>query len=150
MKSRLFLLVLSVVFILYGCTTMSAADKQANAEPLEPQAILKFQDVPIPVGFNLSSRDSYRFENAGIRVGALKYHGKSSLDRVINFYKEQMALYNWSLLNVSEFGETLLNFERDTETCIISVSAKGNSVAISISLGPKSQIPKKADTKTIK
>ena len=74
----------------------------------------------------------------------MRYQGKASPDTVVNFYKEQMAMYNWNLLNVIEYGERLLNFDRENETCVVNLSGKGNSVTITISLGPKAQnLPRK-------
>ncbi len=124
-----------------GCAT-TTDDKPGipkNEAMLEPSGLLKFSDIPIPSGFKSLSLDSYSFESAGIRVGLLKYQGKASPDQVVNFYKEQMTMYNWNLLNVVEYGEKILNFDRESESCIISISGKGNNVIITISLGPKSQ-----------
>ena len=99
----------------------------------------------MPAGFKLLPQESYSFENSGMRVALLKYQGKASIDQVVNFYKEQMAMYNWNLLNIIEYGERLLNFERENESCIINLSPRGSSIVMSISLGPKSQgISKKA------
>lgn len=107
---------------------------------LEPQAILKFSDVPVPVGLKSLPQESYSFESSGVRVGVLKYRGKANADQVIIFYKEQMPLYNWNLVNIVEYGQRLINFERENETCIITLEPKGNNIALIISLGPKSQI----------
>lgn len=132
-----------------GCAAISKKDSAAQPPALlEPQAILKFGDVPVPVGFKLLAQDSYAFESSGVRVGVLKYQGKASPDQIVNFYKEQMPMYNWNLLNVVEYGERLMNFDRENETCIISLSIKqslikNNLVTITISLGPKPQIPRK-------
>ncbi|HNW39917.1 MAG TPA: hypothetical protein PL125_01450 [Candidatus Omnitrophota bacterium] len=128
---------------LAGCSTVS--DKR-----LEPQSILKFSDVPIPVGLKSLPQKSYSFENAGTRVAVLKYQGRANIDQVINFYKEQMPMYNWSLINIIEYGQRLLNFERENETCIITVQIAGfwnEEVLATVSLGPKSQnISKKSKT----
>ena len=79
-------------------------------------------------------------------MGVLRYKGKANPDQVVGFYKEQMAMNNWHLLNVIEYGERILNFERESETCIVNLSGSGNSVNLTVSLGPKSQYtPKKAD-----
>jgi len=109
---------------------------------LEPQIQFKFNDVPVPQGFKIIMENSYSFETSGIRVGLLKYQGKSRVDQVVNFYKEQMRIHGWNLLNIIEFGEHMLNFEREGETCIVSLIPKGNIVFVTISLGPKSQYPK--------
>jgi len=120
---------------LTGCTTISDSR-------LEPQAILKFSDVPIPEGLKPLPQTSYSFENAGVRVAVLKYQGRANIDQLINFYKEQMPMYNWNLINIIEYGQRLLNFERENETCIITIQVAGfwnEEALVTISLGPKSQ-----------
>ncbi len=123
------------VFALTGCSTISGSR-------IEPQAILKFADVPIPAGLKSLPQESYSFENAGVRVAVLKYQGRANIDQLINFYKEQMPMYNWNLINIIEYGQRLLNFERENETCIITIQVAGfwnEDALITISLGPKSQ-----------
>ena len=132
--------------VLLGCSTLSGT-KDENSALLEPQALLKFSDIPVPVGLKNLPQQSYSFENSGVRVGVLKYQGKSNPERVITFYKEQMAMYNWSLVNIVEYGIRLMNFERDNESCIITIEPKGSNVLLIISLGPKSQnLTKKSKT----
>ncbi len=129
--------------IFMGCSTISDSR-------LEPQAILKFSDLPIPVGLKPLPQISYSFENTDVRVAVLKYQGKTNIDQVINFYKEQMPMYNWNLINIIEYGQRLLNFERENETCIITMQVAGfwnEEVLVTISLGPKAQnLTKKAKT----
>lgn len=133
---------------LTGCTTVSSNKDSTNPGSLSPQALLKFSDVPVPVGLKSLPDQSYSFESSGVRVGVLKYQGKNNPDQIVNFYKEQMPMYNWNLVNIVEYGQRLLNFERENETCIVTLQPMGwgNSLLI-ISLGPKSQIvSKKAKT----
>jgi hypothetical protein len=110
---------------------------------LEPQATLKFADLPVPAGFRLLPQNSYSFESSGVRVCVLKYQGKASPDLVMSFYKEQMPMYNWTLLNIVEYGDRMMNFDRDNETCIVNLLPKGKTVLITLSVGPKPQLPKK-------
>jgi hypothetical protein len=132
---------ISIIFLLAGCTTIYSRDQGISNNPslLEPQTKIKFSDLPVPGGFKLLAQESYSFEAGGVRVGLLKYQGKADVDQVINFYKEQMAMYNWELLNVVEFGQRLMNFDRESESCIISLSPKGKNITITISVGPKTQ-----------
>ncbi len=132
---------------LTGCRTVSADSR------LEPQAVLKFSDLPIPQGLKPLPQISYAFENAGVRVAVLKYQGKANIDQVINFYKEQMPMYNWDLINIIEYGQRLLNFERENETCIITVQVAGfwnEDALVTVSLGPKSQATAKKAKKPVK
>jgi len=127
---------------LTGCV-LNQRDRTNPANPslLEPQSVLKFTDVPIPVGFKQIPLESFCFETSSMRTGLLKYQGKGNPDLIVNFYKEQMAMYNWSLLNVVEYGQRLMNFDRENETCIINIVPKGSSsaITITIAIGPKNQ-----------
>jgi hypothetical protein len=137
--------------LLSGCSTAGNKDSLTGNSLLEPAAMLKFSDVPVPAGFKLLPQNSYSFQSSGVRVGVLKYRGTADPDLVVNFYKEQMSMSNWHLLNVVEYGERILNFDRETETCIISMICKGRSITLTISVGPKSQItPRRAASEPIK
>ncbi len=140
MKLKLLSVLLVCCFAICGCasTLGNKQDNTVNSALLKPQTALKFSDIPIPVGFKAIIQDSYSFESSGIRVGILKYQGKADIEQVVNFYKEQMPMYNWNLLNVVEYGSRLLNFDRDSETCIVSLEPKGKYVVSTISIGPRS------------
>ncbi|MCK9604647.1 MAG: hypothetical protein M0R66_09850 [Candidatus Omnitrophica bacterium] len=144
-KNFTFLFLSFSVFIFLGCASTAKNNQQTSPAMLEPQALARFQDIPVPVGFKSLPESSYSFESSGIRVGVLQYQGKADPEAVVNFYKEQMPMYNWFLLNAMEYGDRILNFDRENETCIIRLLPKGPKVVITISLGPKSQVlPKKA------
>ena len=133
-------------FLLSGCADFPQKDDYMSKTPgvLEPSATIKFSDIPVPAGFKLLPQNSYSFESSGVRVGVLKYRGKGSPDQVISFYKEQMPMYSWNLLNIVEYGDRLMNFERENETCIVSLVPKGSLAVLTISLGPKPQVPKRS------
>jgi hypothetical protein len=139
-----------LVFLLVSCLLINTAITGCSTisdSKLEPQAILKFSDLPVPAGLKPLPQTSYSFENAGVRVGVLKYQGRANIDQVINFYKEQMPMSNWNLINIIEYDQRLMNFERENETCIITMQVAGfwnEDVLVTISIGPKSQnTPKK-------
>lgn len=141
MKTKwLVIMLLGVCSAMLGCETVSNR-KYTDVESgtLEPQTLLKFSDIPVPVGFKLLADESYSFESYGVRVGLLKYQGKAEMDKVVNFYKEQMEMYNWNLLNAVEYGQRMLNFDRETETCIVNLNPQGRYIISTISIGPKSE-----------
>lgn len=138
MRSVYVFLMLASFILLGGCTVLDTKNS-TNPALLEPQTLVKFSDVPVPTGFKLLPKSSYSFETTGTRVGMLKYQGKASIDQISLFYKEQMSVYSWNLLNIIEYGERQLNFDRDSETCVITLTPKGSSVIITIALGPKAQ-----------
>lgn len=134
----IFCLLIAVLFL--GCATVSKEESLTSSDILEPQSIYRFSDVPIPTGFRFISSDSYSFESGGFRAGIFKYQGKGEPTQIVNFFREQMSMYNWYLLNVIEHGQCLLNFEREQESCIISLLPKGRNITITITLGPKSKL----------
>ena len=142
MKKGVLLLGIAV-FLATGI--LGCASPSGSAQSLQAQSILKFSDLPAPLGFKILATDSYSFETSGMRVGLLRYRGKATLDQVVNFYKEQMPMYNWTLLNITEYGDCMMNFEREAESCIVNIVPKGDKMIINISVGPKSPVsPKKA------
>ena len=144
-------LLLAIVCFLLTATLTSCSTTPGSR--LEPQAVLKISDVPIPTGLKPLPQQSYSFENAGVRVAVLKYQGRANIEQVISFYKEQMPMYNWNLINIIEYGQRLLNFERENETCIITVQAAGfwnEDILVTISLGPRSQALSKRPKQVVK
>lgn len=145
---RITLAVLAVCFLaisLAGCTTVGNKNQSDN-QYLEPKIATRFYDVPVPAGFKLLPKESYSFEADGIRAGVLKYKGRANADMVVNFYKDQMVMNGWDFLNIVEFGQRQLNFDRDTETCVINISSSGRSSTVTISIGPKSRkAPRRVD-----
>jgi len=122
-----------------GCAT---AQKQAlQPQNLEPSAMLRFNDIPVPSGFRILPERSFILESGGVRAGILKYTGKADAQSVVLFYRNQMPVYNWALLNVLEYGDHMLNFERENESCVITVKPAGGRAEIVVSLAPKSPMP---------
>ena len=140
------LLLLSAIFS--GCASFPG--RESSASTLQAQSILKFSDLPVPAGFKMLPKDSYCFESAGVRAGLLRYQGRATLDQVVNFYKEQMPMYNWTLVNTTQYGDCIMNFDREQESCIITISTRGNTSTISMAMGPKSQTPPKKTKQPIK
>jgi len=149
MKNRYFVFLLFL--FLFGCASLSKTSDSSSLafKPLEPSGYVKFNDIPIPAGFKFLYKDSYVFETAGLRVAVFKYSGSPTAEKVFLFFKEQMPIYGWNLLNTVEYGIRMLNFERDNESCIITIEPKKFSTEFIISLGPKQTLLKK-ENKPIK
>jgi hypothetical protein len=126
---------MGILLVCNGCASMT----RNQDKPLEPANTLRFADIPIPGGFKILPQMSYSFENNGVRVALLKYKGSGSSDQVLNFYKEQMPISRWNLINISEFGQRMLNYEREDESCIITIQPLTMSTLVAISVGPKSK-----------
>jgi len=138
-KYSLILLISSLLFA--GCATsgsVSADDGIKAPMALDVSTALKFVDVPVPSGFKIITAQSFTFENDVLRVGILKYKGNASGDQVVNFYKNQMPVYNWRFTNMLEYGRRIMNFEREDQNCIIVIESQGMSTFVTITVAPKS------------
>lgn len=134
------------LFLLTGCATAIKSSDPTQVPALEPAALLKFSDIPVPALFKFAPEESYAFQATGFRAGLLEYNGRARGEQAVVFFKEQMPLYNWQLLNIVEHGRKMLSFEKENETCIITIDEKGGRTGITVSVAPKSQVsPRKAE-----
>jgi len=140
MNIRNSLIIISVLLLSAGCATSgTVTDNDIKAtKALDVSTALKFVDIPVPSGFKMITAQSFTFENDVLRVGILKYKGRSSGDQVVNFFKNQMPLYNWRFTNMLEYGRRILNFEREDQNCIIVIEPQGMSTFVTITVAPKS------------
>lgn len=137
------LLAFAVYTSLTGCATVSnQGDSAVEPRILEPQLSIGFTDIPLPSGFKFLSRHSYSFQSGDVRMAVLKYSGRPGAGQAFNFFKQQMPIYNWVLMNTAEYGTRLLNFENEQESCIITIVPKSFRTEITISIGPKQSISK--------
>jgi len=136
---KLFIILISSL-LLAGCATSGTVtdDDIKATKALDVSTALKFVDIPVPSGFKMITAQSFTFENDVLRVGILKYKGRSSGDQVVNFFKNQMPLYNWRFTNMLEYGRRILNFEREDQNCIIVIEPQGMSAFVTITVAPKS------------
>ncbi len=148
MKSALmkFFGVFILAFFLVGCATTNDTSSSEELEEgafvgstLAVTAKLRFDDLPVPAGFKLVKNKSFIFQTEGTRVALLKYSGRAKQQDVLEFYKEQMLLYSWELLNVVEYGKSILNFERGGQSCIVTIEPKGPKQIVTISVAPKAK-----------
>jgi hypothetical protein len=129
-----------LILSLAGCASTGAYRGSGDEEAyksLDVSVALKFEDVPVPTGFKPIVRDSFVFENDVLRVGILKYSGRVHPDHVVNFYRDQMSLYNWRFLNIVEYQRRIMSFDREDQNCTILIEPAGMSTMLTISVAPK-------------
>ena len=125
-----------------GCAARGPAAHGRDAQRLLlVSSQLRFDDVPVPSGFELLPDDSFTFQNQATRVGVLKYRGRGPGAHLVAFYQDQMPLYNWDLISIIEYGPHILNFEQPEETCVVMIEKKGRHTILTIALGPRAHRP---------
>lgn len=142
-KIKFLVLSFCLLVFLAGCVTLpkdeSAGDTEKNKASLSVAPILKFEDIPVPAGFKLLDKESFAFQNDKSRVALLKYYGGQNAEQVLVFYKEQMASFNWSMVNIIEYDKKVMNYENSEESCIITIQPQGGKSAVTVALSPKSR-----------
>ena len=131
------LIAVGLVFVLVGCASMQRKEEEAQTQPLEVAALLKFIDLPVPTGFQFLPQSSFAFQNEDFRVGLLRYAGISTGSQVVKFYQDQMPMYNWNFVSLVEYNNRVISFERDNESAVVFIETKGKKVNIAISISPK-------------
>ncbi|MHC4124426.1 MAG: hypothetical protein ACYSSI_12695 [Planctomycetota bacterium] len=132
-----------VLLLVSGCATTYESrlyDGESSSDvSLDVALALRFNDVPVPAGFKILDKESFAFQNDVTRVALLKYIGAKGADQTVLFYKEQMPLYNWKPINIIEYERRILNYERDSESCIVTVESQGRKCIVTIGISPKSR-----------
>lgn len=143
--ASLFLIIFLLPFLSLGCASAGPNTRSDGAaKQLGVASALKFEDVPVPAGFRMVPDQSFSFQNDLTRVGILRYAGRANAQKVIQFYKDQMPLYNWQFVNMIEYDRSLINFEKTDQTCTITVEAGVTKTVLAIAVAPKgSSISKK-------
>jgi len=139
-----FLFIFIISITIAGCTSIPERRVTESGEvvtvekPLGVASTLRFEDVPIPAGFNLMRDQSFIYQDSSIRVGLLRYAGRANPAQIIAFYKSQMSLYNWNLVNVVEFGNITMSFVKADENCLITIEPLTTKSLLNIVISPKS------------
>ncbi len=154
---KVIIYIMVVSFFSISLTGCAAFQKKASTEGpyVTPESMgvsssLKFDDVPIPAGFKIVDSDSFTFQNRDLRIGLLRYTGRVSGDQTVSFYKENMPMYNWSLINIVEYGRRIMNFERAGQSCIITAEPSSFYTILTIAVAPRATAPMKEEAKEYK
>lgn len=80
-------------------------------------------DVPVPLDFKQSEKQSIDFGAGSARYVHHVYKGKADKWEVRRFYEKQMPINRWSLVTyMSAEGEISLDYEKSNERCRVIIS----------------------------
>jgi hypothetical protein len=124
MKPLRYVAVLPFAFALgpwmFGCEGGLFGGEQKK---LIPQQQLGVSDVPIPSDFQLDEGGSEDKSAGGWRYIRHIYKGKADPQLVRAFYREQMPLGKWKMLDDEmRQGQYTLHFQNDLESCEVVIS----------------------------
>ncbi len=138
MKSFKFIAVAMAVVLMAGCATLSRK-KAAKTPKKEANAVQRLaNNIPLYPKFTYQPDKSFFFESNGVKAGVLVFEGKAKVGDMVNFYKQQMPTYGWTLVSSYQYGdEALLDFNAPNKTCQISIDKKPFSTILTIRTGTK-------------
>ena len=125
-------------FLVAGGVVLCAGCLTIPPERLETRASRTvFDDVPVMPGMEYLPGNSFIFEAGGRRVCALiKYEGKVKFLAAWNYYKEQMAAYDWERVRIMGSDPITIEFKKGNERARLVVQSKGsNRTVLSIEIG---------------
>ncbi|MCM8782460.1 MAG: hypothetical protein NC828_05355 [Candidatus Omnitrophica bacterium] len=145
-KKAISLVILGIMgsCIISGCTSMPIARRSSESgegarteRPLRVAAALRFEDLPVPENFSPLRDQSFVFQDDRARVGLMRYTGRANANQVVTFFKTQMGLYNWDLINIVEHGSITMNFLKSNESCVVTVEPLTTKTVLSVLISPR-------------
>ncbi len=118
-----------------GCGTLGGGAVPTSRE----LSLAQFDDVPVPRGFALDSREgrSFSYSEGGsgpapIRMGRLEYAGQGAAGDTLAWYAAEMPrpIHGWSPGEPAAEGSAALRFRRGSEVCLVTVRQEGSGLRI--------------------
>lgn len=133
--------VIILLFVgIYGCKNLFSYRTIREKEPEVKQPILtsyQFEDIPLPPGMTLNRKESFLYETRAIKTGLLIYEGRGEMEKLSNFFKEQMPKYQWRLVSNFELHNVMLTFIKEGWSSIIYIlPQEGEMKRLEIRVGP--------------
>lgn len=126
----------------FSLSGIKDSEKRAEFDKKLNKKDYRLKDIPVPRNFKLITKKSFLFESTGTRAGNLVYVGEENYVRVINFYKDNMHSYGWSMIRTFEQKTTLMTYQKKGWIVHIHVQPEDSLVQINISIGPDEKIRK--------
>jgi hypothetical protein len=124
----------------YGCKNLFSYRTIQGREPEVRQTVFtsyQFEDIPLPPGMTFDRKESFLYETRAIKTGLLVYEGKGEIEKLSNFFKQQMPKYQWRLVSNFELHNVMLSFIKEGWSSIIYIlPQEGEMKRIEIRVGP--------------
>jgi len=134
-------IVIVLLFVgVYGCKNLLSSRTVREREPEVKQPIstsYRFEDIPLPPGMTLNRKESFIYETRATKTGLLIYEGRGEMEKLSNFFKQQMPKYEWRLVSNFELHNVMLTFIKEGWSSIIYIlPQEGEMRRLEIRVGP--------------
>jgi len=80
-----------------------------------------FEDIPLPSGMTLNRKESFVYETKATKAGLLVYEGKGEMEKLANFFKQQMPNHQWRMVSNFELHNVMLIFIKEGWCSVIYI-----------------------------
>jgi len=128
--------------LLAGCAVNSASQKGSVTTGVQQQIKTKmFDDVPIYPGFKVIPEKSFVYESGNIKVGRLIFKGKSSINDLVNYYKNTLPEQGWNPISVSVYGKDAnLTYVTSDRVLQVRITRGFSETILIIQIGPRGEL----------
>jgi len=127
--------------VVLGCETLRSRNADERLHVAKDPVI---SDLPVPQSAQTVGSSSYFKVNPGskTRVVFMTYRVRTSVPKLLAFFRENMPISGWKLLNEScDFGQYVLKFTKGNEVAAVEIEEKGRTLEFTISLDTRTPAP---------
>lgn len=131
--------VLILVSGVYGCADLFSSSTFREQESLvrQPVTIYRFEDIPLPPGMTFNRKESFVYETKATKTGLLIYEGKGEMEKLANFFKQEMPKHQWRLVSIFELHNVMLSFIKEGWSSVIYIASQNDETKrVEIRVGP--------------
>ena len=131
---------------LYGCSTLQssspATPESGSAVGITLPLTSDFEDIPIPSELKKDLDKSIIYETPSLKTAIIYYDsfpGYLDHSSLIIYFKNNMVAQGWKLIDLYNYKEATLNFEKGNRLCHITIFDKFLQTKVVIKVGQTSQ-----------
>ena len=145
LQKRLYLATLismiTIVFALGGCSSLSKKDDKATAPASGTSAAVAaqyydFGDVLIPKQLKVDKKSSFVYHTSGFSAGVLVLKGRIEAGSLISFFETNMAKDNWNMISSFKSERTMLLFQKVRRWCVMNITDEAFNTYVEIWVAP--------------
>ena len=127
-----------LILVLGSCASQKGSSIDASVENADPKAPLyyDFGDVLVPREMKVDKNASFVFRTPGLSAGVLAMKGRVDGHSLIQFFENNMANDNWSLVSAFKSYRNIMLFKKENRWCVINITEKKLSTYLEIWVSP--------------
>ncbi len=135
-------LVFPLAFLLLaGCAVNSASQKRSVTTEVQQIKTKMFDDIPVYPGFKLIPEKSFVYESGNVKVGRLIFKGKSSINDLVNYYKNTLPEQGWEPISISIYGKDAnLTYVTSDRVLQVRMTQGFSETTLIIQVGPRGEL----------